>query len=79
MIFNIDNIITIFINLSIINIIIEISIVSNLIRNLKVNVHLIYQKVFLYHISHFHLDHFEHDFKFDLYIILSTFYNKKIK
>ena len=33
----------------------------------------------LYYISHFHLNHFEYDFKFNLYIILSTFYNKKIK
>ena len=79
MIFDIDNIITIFMNLSMINMIIEISIVSNLIRNLKENIHLTHQRVSLYHISHFHLDHFEHDFKFDLYIILSIFYDKKIK
>ena len=79
MTFNIDNIITTFTNLSMINIIIKISIVSNLIRNLKVSVHLTYQRMSLYHISHFHLNHFRHDLKFDLYIILSTFYNKKIK
>ena len=79
MIFDIDNIIIIFINLLMINIIIKISIVSNLIRNLKENIHLTYQKVSLYHISHFHLNYFEHDFKFDLYIILSIFYDKKRK
>ena len=78
-IFDIDNIITIFINLLMINIIIEISIISNSIRNLKENIHLIYQEIFLYHIFHFHLDYFEYDFKFDLYIILSIFYNKKRK
>ena|SRR5947207_15260469 len=79
MIFDIDNIIIIFIYLSIINMIIEISIVLNSIRNLKMSIHLTYQKAFLHHISHFHLNHFKYDLKFNLYIILSTFYNKKIK
>ena len=41
-IFDIDNIITIFTNLLMINIIIEISIVSNLIRNLKESIYLTY-------------------------------------
>ena len=78
-IFDINNIITIFIDLSMINIIIKILIISNLIRNLKASIHLTYQKVLLYYISHFHFNHFKYDFKFNLYIILFTFYDKKIK
>ena len=78
-IFDINNIIIIFTNLSMINIIIKILIISNSIKNLKESIHLTHQKIFLYHISHFHLNYFKHDLKFDLYIILSMFYNKKRK
>ena len=77
--FDIDNVMAIFTNLSVINAVIGISIVSNPIRNLKESVHLAHQGAPLHHIPHFHLDHFGHDSKFDLYVMLPALYDKKRK
>ena len=62
-----------------INTVIDISIVSNSMKNLKHSVHLAHQETSLHHISHFHLDHFGHDLKFDLYVMLSALYDRKMK
>jgi hypothetical protein len=77
--FDIDSVMATFTDLSVINTVIGISIVSNPIRNLKGSVHLTHQGAPLHHIPHFHLGHFGHDPKFDLYIMLPALYDKKRK
>jgi hypothetical protein len=76
---NMNNILTLFTNLSVINTKIMISIVANPIKNLKKSIHIIHNKTPLHLIPHFHLDHFEHDIKFDLFIFLPALYNKNMK
>jgi hypothetical protein len=65
--------------LSVINMKIVMSIVANPMKNLKKSVHIIHDGMLLHLISHFHLDHFEHDIKFDLFIFLPGLYNKDAK
>lgn len=76
---DIDSILAIFTDLSVIDTMIGISIISNPIRNLKKSVHMAHQGAPLHHIPHFHLGQFGHDPKFDLYIMLPALYDKKIK
>ena len=76
---NINNILILFINLLIINIKIMISIIINLIKNLKKNIHINYNKISLYLISHFHFNYFKYNIKFDLFIFLLILYNKNLK
>src|SRR5205809_922460 len=76
---DIDSILAMFTDLSAINTMIKISIVSNPIKNLKQSVHLMHQGVPLHYIPHFHLGRFGHDPDFDLYIMLPKLYNKEIK
>ena len=77
--FDIDSILAMFTDLSVINTVIGISIISNPMKNLKHSVHLAHQGAPLHHIPHFHLGHFGHDPKFDLYVMLPALYDKKIK
>ena len=76
---NMNNILILFIDLLMINIKISISIIVNLIKNLKKNVYIIHDEISLHLISHFYLDHFEYNIKFDLFIFLSILYNKNLK
>jgi hypothetical protein len=78
-IIDIDSILAMFTDLSVINTVIAISIVSNPIRNLKGSIHLAHHGAPLHHIPHFHLGHFGHDPKFDLYVMLPALYDKTIK
>ena len=77
--FDIDSILAMFKDLSVINTVIGISIISNPMKNLKRSVHLAHQGAPLHHIPHFHLGHFGHDPKFDLYVMLPALYDKKMK
>ena len=74
-----NNILILFINLSIINIKIMISIIVNSMKNLKKNIHLNQNETLLHLISHFHLDYFKYNIKFDLFIFLLILYNKNQK
>ena len=76
---NMNNILTLFMNLLIINKEIMISIIINSMKNLKKSVHIIYNNASLYQIPHFHLDYFKYDIKFDLFIFLLILYNKNLK
>jgi hypothetical protein len=76
---DIDSTLAMFTDLSVINTVIGITIISNPIRNLKRNVHLAHQGAPLHHIPHFHLGQFGHDPKFDLYIMLPALYQKTMK
>ena len=79
MILNINNILILFINLLIINKKIMISIIVNSMKNLKKSIYIIYNDILLYQISHFHLDYFKYNIKFNLFIFLSILYNKNLK
>ena len=76
---NINNILILFINLLMINKKIAISIIINSMKNLKKNVYIIYNDILLYQISHFHLNYFKYNIKFDLFIFLLILYNKNLK
>ena len=76
---NMNNILTLFMNLSMINIEIMISIIVNSMKNLKKNMHFNHNKASLHLIPYFHLNHFKYDIKFDLFIFLSILYNKNLK
>jgi hypothetical protein len=76
---DIDSILALFTDLSVINTVIAISIVANPMKNLKASVHLIHNDVPLHWIPHFHLGQFGHDPKFDLFIFLPALYNKDLK
>ena len=74
-----NNILTLFMNLLMINIKIMISIIINLMKNLKKNVYINYNEILLHLISHFHFNYFKYNIKFDLFIFLSILYNKNLK
>jgi hypothetical protein len=48
-------------------------------KNLKKSVYLVHKDISLHWISHFHLSQFGHDSIFNLFMFLSTLYNKKLK
>ena len=79
MILNINNILILFMNLSMINIKIVILIIINSMKNLKKNIHINYNKTLLYLISYFHFNYFKYNIKFDLFIFLLILYNKNLK
>ena len=76
---NINNILILFMNLLMINKEIIISIIINSIKNLKKNIHIIYNNILLYQIFHFHFNYFKYNIKFDLFIFLLILYNKNLK
>ncbi len=69
-----DSVLTLFTDLSRINREIVISIVVNPMKNLKKSVSIIHDGVPLHWIPYFHLGHFGHDVKFDLFIFLLALY-----
>ena len=79
MILNINNILILFMNLLIINKEIMILIIINSMKNLKKNIHIIYNNILLYQIFHFHFNYFKYNIKFDLFIFLLILYNKNLK
>ena len=77
--FDIDSILALFTDLSVIKTVIAISIIANPIKQLKKSVHLIHNGVPLHWIPHFHIGQFGHDPMFDLFIFLPALYNKNLK
>jgi len=73
---DIDSILALFMDLSVINTVISLSIVSNPAKNLKKSVHIIHKGIPLHWIPHFHLGQFGHDPQFDLYMFLPALFNK---
>jgi len=76
---DIDSILALFTDLSVINTMLSISIVANPMKNLKRSVHLIHNGIPLHWIPHFHLGQFGHDPMFDLFVFLPGLYNKEVK
>ena len=76
---DIDSILALFTDLSMIKTGIEISIVSNPMKNLKSSVHLVHKGVPLHWIPHFYLGMFGHNPTFDLFIFLPESYDKSLK
>ncbi len=76
---NMNNILTLFMNLSMINMKIIFSIIINSMKNLKKNIYIIHNDISLHQIPHFHFNHFKYYIKFDLFIFLSILYNKNLK
>lgn len=74
-----DSVLALFTDLSVINMKIAVSIIANPMKNLKKSVHLDHNGAPLHLIPHFHLGHFGHDIKFDLFIFLPALYNKNLK
>jgi hypothetical protein len=77
--FDIDSTLALFTDLSAINTLLTISIVSKPMQNLKHSVHLSHGDVPLHYVPHFQLGRFGHDPEFDLYIMLPALYNKRLK
>jgi hypothetical protein len=76
---DIDSVLALFTDLSVINTVVSISIVANSMKNLKRSVHLIHDGIPLHWIPHFHLGEFGHDPRFDLFMFLPGLYDKKVK
>jgi hypothetical protein len=67
---DIDSILALFTDLSIIRTVIKVSIISNPLKNLKKSIHLSHHGIPLHWIPHFYFDEFGHDPTFDLFIFL---------
>lgn len=76
---DIDSILALFTDLSVIKTVIGISIVANPMKNLKQSIHFIHNGVLLHWIPHFHVGQFGHDPMFDLFMFLPALYNKDLK
>src|SRR5579859_412996 len=76
---DIDSILALFTDLSVINTVVAISIVANPTNNLKRRVRLIHNEILLHWIPHFHLGQFGHDPMFDLFLFLPGLYDKEVK
>ena len=74
---DIDSILALFTDLSIIKTVLSISIVPLPTKNLQSDVHIIHNGVPLHWIPHFHFGRFGHDPTFDLFIFLPALYNKR--
>lgn len=76
---DIDSILAMFTDLSAINTVIRISVLSNPTKNLGASIHLSHRGMPMHHIPHFYLGSFGHDPKYDLFIVLPELYNSNIK
>ena len=76
---DIDSILALFTDLSMVNILIRISIVSNPTKNLRFGMHLFYKGLPVHHIPHFYLGSFGHDSNYDLFVMLPALYIKDVK
>jgi len=76
---DIDSILALFTDLSIIKSVLSISIVPLPTKNLQSDVHIIHNGVPLHWIPHFHFGRFGHDPTFDLFIFLPALYNKRFR
>ena len=76
---DIDSILALFTDLSIIKSVLSISIVPLPTKNLQSDVHIVHNGVPLHWIPHFHFGRFGHDPTFDLFIFLPAMYNKRFR
>jgi hypothetical protein len=76
---DIDSVLALFTDLSMVNTKIVLSIVANPNKNLRQSVHISHRGVPLHWIPHFHLGRFGDDLQFDLFIFLPALYNKDRK
>jgi hypothetical protein len=76
---DIDSILALFTDLSVVNTVISISIISSPMKNLKNSVHIIHNGAPLHWIPHLHFGRFGHDPQFNLFIFLPALYNKDLK
>lgn len=76
---DVDSVLALFTDLSMINTMISISVIANPMKNLKKSVHVTHNGVPLHRIPHFHLGEFGHDPTFDLYMFLPAMYNRNRK
>jgi len=76
---DIDSVLSLFTDLSMINTKIELSIVANPGKNLKQSVHISHKGIPLHWMPHFHLGQFGQDLHFDLFVFLPALYNKDRK
>ena len=78
-ILDIDSVLALFTDLSMIHTKIVLSIVANPNKNLRQSVHISHKGIPLHWIPHFHLGRFGDDLQFDLFIFLPALYNKNQK
>ena len=76
---DIDSVLGLFTDLSIIKSVLSISIVPLPMKNLQSDVHIIHNGVPLHWIPHFHFGRFGHDPTFDLFIFLPAMYNNRFR
>ena len=76
---DIDSILTTFNDLSIVNISIHFSIVSNPVKNLQYSIYMSCRGIQLHYVSHFYLRTFGHDLHFDLFIMFLALHNSHSK
>jgi len=76
---DIDSVLALFTDLSVIKSVLSISIVPLPTKNLQSDVHIIHNGVPLHWIPHFHFGRFGHDPTFDLFIFLPAIYNKRLR
>lgn len=76
---DIDSVLALFTDLSMIKTTIEITVISNPLKNLKNSVHLVHKGAPLHWIPHFYLGKFGHDPTFELFIFLPELYDKSLK
>jgi hypothetical protein len=76
---DIDSVLALFTDLSMINTKIELSILANPNKNLRQSVHISHKGIPLHWIPHFHFGQFGHDLQFDLFVFLPALYNKNRK
>jgi hypothetical protein len=76
---DIDSVLSLFTDLSMINCTIDIAMVWNPWRNLESSVHIAHRGIPLHRIPHFHLGRFGRDLDFDLYMFVPKAYDKTAK
>jgi hypothetical protein len=76
---DIDSVLALFTDLSMINTKIELSILANPDKNLRRSVHISHKGIPLHWMPHFHFGQFGHDLQFDLFLFLPRLYNKDRK
>jgi hypothetical protein len=76
---DIDSVLALFTDLSMINTKIELSVLANFNKNLKQSVHISHKGIPLHWMPHFHFGRFGNDLQFDLFIFLPGLYNKDRK
>jgi len=77
--FDIDSVLALFNDLSVVKSVLSVTIVPLPMKNLQSDVHIIHNGVPLHWIPHFHFGRFGHDPTFDVFMFLPAIYNKGIR